>query len=366
MAGAAAVLSIASFGTMKPVYGQEAPRFLFGDGTPRYLVMAGTDTPEGATQAALAVNVPMWSGSFDYQAHTYKYAMVGTDPAAGSATTTIPVVIVPIRMIFLSPLAVLSPGSHVCGGTDSAVNLALSSPLFHDVPFAPGGTDVGTTQYIDAFQRANFWSAVSTVSPDYHVRLSPTVAPLQTILVPRSLGTVQAGACARVGTVDVHYFDYFVRRMITRLQIPAASLPLFVTYNTFLTQQGQCCILGYHGVTLSAQTYAVAAYSDAGLFNVPIEDVHAMSHELGEWLDDPFGLNPTPGWQAGQATQCQANLEVGDPVTGVAFEVPLDGMTYHPEDLVFLPWFARASPSASVNGWYTFLNTFAAPPAVCP
>ena len=45
--------------------------------------------------------------------------------------------------------------------------------------------------------------------------------------------------------------------------------------------------------------------------------------------------------------------------------VALNGFTYHPEDLVFFPWFARIQPSTSVNGWYTFLNGFAAPQAVC-
>ncbi len=58
----------------------------------------------------------------------------------------------------------------------------------------------------------------------------------------------------------------------------------------------------------------------------------------------------------GQVSGCQNNLEDGDPVTGIAFPVPLNGFTYHPEDLVFLPWFARESPSPSVNGWYTFLK----------
>jgi hypothetical protein len=63
---------------------------------------------------------------------------------------------------------------------------------------------------------------------------------------------------------------------------------------------------------------------------------------------------------------CQFNLEVGDPVTGTAFDASLNGTDYHPEDLVFVPWFSREVPSSSVNGWYTFLDTYAAPPAVCP
>jgi len=52
-------------------------------------------------------------------------------------------------------------------------------------------------------------------------------------------------------------------------------------------------------------------------------------------------------------------------VTGIAFTAPLNGTTYHPEDLTFLSWFARESPSSAANGQYTFLNTFASPTPVC-
>jgi hypothetical protein len=43
----------------------------------------------------------------------------------------------------------------------------------------------------------------------------------------------------------------------------------------------------------------------------------------------------------------------------------LNDFTYHPEDLVFLAWFARQTPSTAVNGWYTFLNTYTSAPPVC-
>ena len=93
-----------------------------------------------------------------------------------------------------------------------------------------------------------------------------------------------------------------------------------------------------------------------------------MSHEFGELLDDPTGGNLVPAWgNVGQVIGgCQGNLEVGDPVTGIATQVTLNGFTYHPEDLVFLPWFSRTTPSFSVNGWYTLLNTFSGPAKACP
>jgi hypothetical protein len=296
--------------------------------------------------------------------------MVGTDPAAGSQTTRVPAIIVPLKFSF-SDGTILDPTAPAFGSSQSAVQSTVLSPLLQSTDFAPGGTDAGTTQYIDAFQRANFWSQVSSISPDYHVLLTQpfVAAPIQ-VNVPSLFGNTVAGPGARIGRVNFSYFNLWLAAVLSKITfVQPNQLLIFVTYNTFFTQQG-CCILGFHSASglspATARTFVVAAYNDAGVFFDPIEDVHALSHELGEWMDDPFGNNPTPGWSAGQALgYCQKSLEVGDPVTGIAFNVPLNGMVYHPEDLVFLSWFARQSPSAAVNGWYSFLNSFASPPTVC-
>ena len=338
--------------------------FLWGEGRPMYRSFPGIEPAERRRPIAAAPNVPLWQGSFTFQGKNYPYTMVGTDPALGSDTSTIPVAIIPVTFVFADGTR-LSATSPVCGGTSTAVSLTQASPLFDDALFAPGGTDVGTTQYIDAYQRANFWSFVSDTAPDYHVLLSPSVESALTVRVPAWAGKTVKGPCARIGQVGMFFFDFVARRAIAARGIPATTLPLFLVYNTFLTEFGSCCILGYHSATGSGQTYAAAAFNDPGVFDQPIEDIHALSHELGEWLADPFGVNPTPAWKAGQAKNCQANLEVGDPVTGIAFSVDLNGTTYHPEDLVFVSWFARQSPSSAVNGWYTFLDTFASAPPVC-
>jgi hypothetical protein len=187
----------------------------------------------------------------------------------------------------------------------------------------------------------------------------------QTITVPRIFGSAVSGPCAKIGEVSISYFQLWLRQHTAGLS--ANSFPIFLTYNTFFTQGG-CCILGFHtafGRAPNQLTLGVAAYSDPGIFSVPIQDIHALSHEVAEWLDDPFVNNTVPGWSGGQVSGCSNVLEVGDPVTGIAFQVTMNGTTYNPEDLVFLPWFARQVPSNSVNGWYTFLNTYTSPPAVC-
>ncbi len=318
------------------------------------------------------VQIPIWTSTFKFNNQTFTYHMVGTDPSAGSATSNIPLVIIPLKFTFSDGTS-LAANKLVCGDVKNTIARVKGSPLIKkSVTFSPGGTNVGKTQYIDAFQRANFWSNVSTTSPNYHVLLHPIqTMPLQTINVPAVSGHTVAGPCARIGEVDINFFDNVAMNLLTTLGVPANTLPLFLDYNTFWTSGG-CCILGYHSTNkLGTQAYAVAAYSDPGIFNAPIQDVHALSHEIGEWMDDPLipSQNSVPAWgHVGQVSGCQGNLEVGDPVTGNAFTVAMGGkfpFTYHPEDLVFFPWFARITPSTSVNGWYTFLNGFAAPQVVC-
>ncbi len=356
-------VSTMTFAQQKP---RRIPTSRYVNGVPFFMTIPrNTSAQNGLRANAAAANVTMWSSSFTFQGQTFPFTMVGTNPASGSASTSVPVVIIPVRFTFSNGTS-LSASSNVCNDTQSAVQRTQNSPIFQNATFSPGGTNVGTTQYVDAYQRANFWGSVSSVSPNYHVVLNFTTATLQTISVPRRSGTTVAGPCARIGEVDINFFDARAQTIISNLGIPATSLPLFINYNTFLTSGGSCCILGYHSVTTANHTYAVAAYSDPGIFSVPIQDIHALSHEVGEWMDDPFGNNIVPAWgNVGQVSGCQNNLENGDPVTGIAFTVTTNGFTYHPEDLVFLPWFSRQSPSSSVNHWYTFLNSFSSAQAVC-
>jgi hypothetical protein len=52
-------------------------------------------------------------------------------------------------------------------------------------------------------------------------------------------------------------------------------------------------------------------------FGAGVQDGSIAAHEIGEWMDDPLGTNPTPAWGAiGQQTGCQRNLENGDPLSG--------------------------------------------------
>ena len=81
-------------------------------------------------------------------------------------------------------------------------------------------------------------------------------------------------------------------------------------------------------------------------------DIHALSHEVSEWYDDPFVNNLVQPWEDLEfAPQygCTAYLETGDPVVGIWFPLagnPQPGANgkYHPEDEVHFSFFARQTP----------------------
>lgn len=357
--------------------GQERPKFLWGPGEARFAVGTGVNREMAATMARFPIVspvLPTWSGSFTFSATTYPFTMVGTDPALGSKSTTVKTIIVPLIFSF-SDGTVLNPTKKVCGGKRSALTLTRQSPVFQSFNYPTGGTSVGKSQYTDSFQRANFWGSVSTTSPKYHVLISKTgqTAAVK-VIVPPADGFATPGPCAPIGEVDIDWFDGTVVPALLNAfaQIKPNVLPIFLNYNVFMTEFGGCCILGYHNAVLTSkgiQTYSEAAFSDPGIFSADLEDVEALGHEIAEWMDDPLVNNPTPPWgNLGQVSGCQNNLEDGDALTGTVFTEtgPLNHFTYHLQDLTFLSFFSRATPSTSINGWYSFVGNYLKPANSCP
>jgi len=318
---------------------------------PRYLRM----TPHLRTDIAPpAVSLPTWNGSFVYGGHTYNYNMVGTAPSTGTSTT-IPVFIIPIALKYTSgtTVTIFSPAHVLTNGQTVTAN-TVASPVFKSgIDFVQGGTDLGNTQYIDAFQRGNFWGAVSSHT-GYHLLLgTPTVAKVLTFAVPSTQGRVATEFGVKVGLADVNWFDSMLQKILTKAAtiIQPNSLAIFMTYDVYLTQFGGCCIGGYHGsmgTAGSPQSYAHFTYIDHPVF---AQNVSALSHEVGEWADDPLVVNIN-----GNPVVCGV-LEVGDPEEGFTnyggFSYTLSGFTYTLQDLVWLPYFG-APASTSANGWETF------------
>lgn len=336
-------------------------RMVDGIGTAQFI------TEGGVTPFRTSKTIPYWSSSFSYNGVTYPYTMVGTNPMLGPASTTVNTVVVPLSFAFD---ASASPANVLDGG--SKVNLTLQSPIFQNAPFSSGATFIGNTQYGDAIQKAMFWQTGGSAS-GYHVLLNNTqVFPTQSITVPKNQGFLLVTSHgSRVGLMSYSWFSAHLHQIINQLHIPSTVTPIFLTDNVFLYvhDTANCCVLGYHGAFSSlngngdqqVQTFIYSAYIGPNLFGSPyLTDIHALSHEVSEWMADPFVNNIVPPWQTPTAPQygCTNYLETGDPVVGIGFTVPLNGTIYHPEDEVYLSWFARESPSRAANGWYTFLNTF--------
>lgn len=303
------------------------------------------------------------------------FNIVGSDPSLGANTTVIPTVIVPLKFVFSSP------GAPVLDGTNVVSNIE-NSPIFQNAQYSAGPVDLGFTQYGDALQRAEFWN-LPGFSPDYHVLLGlPAVAPTITITVPASLGnTYTLSNGGLMGVVDTSFFESLVRSLENSYS--ANQLPIFLTDNVYLGANGllqNCCILGYHASqgppAATAKTWIYAAYAEPGAFTgseigLSFVDAVPLSHEVAEWLNDPFVgaflfgfLNIVP--PAVQGSGCIANFETGDPLESVpyTFSKVTNGTTYHLQDEVVLPWYLHTAPSFSVNGWYTFQNLSAVVPLV--
>ena len=286
------------------------------------------------------------------------------------------------------------PGCVTTSPTKGPLKIFKKSPLFKNAAFNFGGTDVGFVQYGDAIQRAQFWNTIDTET--YHVRLGPLTqsAPL-TINVPApggrtgglALDALTFGLCGPVAIVDVNLIDNFVTGQFAALAAEGVSpsvFPIFIFYNTAFslgdpTDLLNCCAGGYHNAVAAAdpsvvQTYAVVDFDTSGAFGVGFMDTAIASHAIAEWMNDPLGTNPTPGWgDIGQAqAACQHNLEVGDPLSGAESPrifMPVPRFTYHLQEEAFFSWFFGSvdgvSASIGANGWFSSngtLLTDAGPP----
>lgn len=308
-----------------------------------------------------------WNGTFTYKSKTYKYNMVGTAPSTGTSTT-VPTFIIPIALQYKtsSGATTFSPLTKLSNGRTAVTN-TIASPIFQNMDWVtPDGTDLGTTQYEDAFQRGNFWGTVSS-QPGYHVLLGkPTVVPQIVLPVPAADGSIGNEFGVTVGLADINWFDGKLQSILTKYasKITPGTLPIFITYDVYLTE-GLCCIGGYHssyGSVAAPQAYSMFTY--IGTPGVFAQDVSALSHEAGEWLDDPLVVNTNGNVIASQCALINGSdiLEVGDPEEGFnedgatygAFPYTFNGFTYNLQDLVYLEYFGAPNTTSADGGTLTF------------
>jgi hypothetical protein len=379
-----------------------------------------TTTEGGASVLPTTRTVAHWFGQTTDPSNgvTYGYNMVGADPnhcSGRACSTTIQADITPINVVI---------GGLQFNGTD-VLAATLASPQFASndygsttaataagsFPNAPalikgqGGAlsqgDAGIPlQLEDATMRAQF---NKTGGSGYHLILHANPMPTVTINVPSNQGTVIASGRKVLGAdINISWWSAQINNL--EQSADPTHLPIYLTNNVFLhigKDINNCCVIGYHGTraagngngntnsngNASVQTFAWASYVQPGFYaranggtDWALQDIHALSHEIAEWADDPFVNNYVEPWLTPTAPQygCTGILETGDPVVAIGFAIgtntsfqgpnpdgsqSADG-SYHPEDEVFLPWFMRLPSTAtgsepnqtSAGGRYTLMG----------
>lgn len=333
--------------------------------------------------AAGSASVTSWTRQVKDGTSTFPSTMVGKNPTVKQASpaTTVPTKLIPVVIRLANGDTYDPTVGDSCDGT-SALTRVTNSPIVKTRAWTFGATSVGTGQYIDAFQRANF--ATSTrpggINPGYHVSLGVTVLPKITINVPGADSAEGSISCGNghFGGVEINWLDGFLRQTVlpslAAKGVTDSTFPMFLTDNVieYVNTTNNCCVLGFHSAlhnNAGIQTYGISMYDNTGVFGPTSgskTDIATLSHEVGEWMDDPFVNNPTKPWgHIGQVSGCQNNLEVGDPLSGHTTPVTMNGMTYHVQDLAFASWFFHQKPSSGVNGWYSNFGTFRTAAAAC-
>jgi hypothetical protein len=338
-----------------------------------------------------------------YDGNLYSGSIVGRNPLnRGKTTTTVPTQIIPLvitiddtaggtGIVTYDPTAAdpCVPG----GLTD--VNVITGSPIFTNNAWTMNGVNIGTTQYIDAFQRAQFWGQVQ--GTPYHLILGPSTLGSVALTFRTSggagssgPGTNYFGPCGRVGVVNMMDLDVAIQNLLMHVLPPTTNVstfPIFETQNVVsanpghMDTPGTCCILGYHSgffVGTNVQIYSPFDLDSAGAFGSGFTT--ALSHEMAEAINNPQVFqangNLTPIWgNIGQTVgQCQNNFEVGDPLSE-GFGTPTtpftvvgsNGLTYNTQELAFYSWFFGSnSLGAGAGGKFSNNGTFGGHAIICP
>ena len=314
-----------------------------------------------AWQRQTVSSVSHFSGSFAFEGKTFPYTLVGSTPQAGGTTE------VPTQLIVASVLLegfVDQQGEPIVLGSGGIVGRLQSSPNFRNADYA-----TGFTQFADAVQRAQFFRIMAQ---DWHTLLKPPEVLKQvTIDVPRGMARVyrSRGTGATYAILDTAFFISQLNTIVQMADLHPDSLALVVTSNVFLAPNvdvKKCCVLGFHtafdagqlGNTLQIQTLVWASWIDQGILGTSVSDVTPLSHEISEWMNNPFGVNLVPAWQSpGAPGGCQDNLETADPLAtlpNAGYPVNIDGFTFHPQSQVLLSWFTRQGQSYSIDGAFSF------------
>jgi hypothetical protein len=300
-------------------------------------------------------SIPTWSGSFQSEGTTYPYVMVGHKPQHGDETRVDTSLIV---LNFKFDEFGDANGNPIVIDSSSIVQDVIGSPNFVKYDY----TD-GRGQFSDALQRASFWNIMDR---DWHTTIEkPRI--LQTVTIEVPVGQAQLFDPGNGHYVGIVSFDFLYSQIQTILQLEPVrtnELPILISYDVFADQA-----LGFHdavevqqGNRAGIQTYLWTSWLDLDAFGPLYADATTMTHEVSEWMADPFINNITPDWSIpNSGGACNGILEVGDPIEDLdtqMFPITLHNHLYHTQNEVTVPWFSRDNvPSTAFQGTYSYPDT---------
>jgi chitinase len=206
------------------------------------------------------------------------YTLVGRDQAEG-AVTTIPTVLVPLRLSFDAKKA---GGKPFVMDAAPDIPRVLRSPVFSRYAFPSGGN----TQYADAMLRTTFPAAKG-----WHTLLGkPKVKPVG-ITIPAGYGYILTSKSTgrSFAVVDVEFLQ---KELFKQLGKQEGDLVVAITRNTTYYADAdatECCSWGTHGVdSATGDSFVLGSY----LHNAPVfvedGDVQPLTEQLGEFVNDPL------------------------------------------------------------------------------
>jgi chitinase len=316
---------------------------------------------KAAQQAGTLQTLPYWQGSFSIEGKDYHYTILGGDPTLGG-TTTIPTVIVPIRLT-ISDFSEDGKTPVVLDATP-IVKEILNSPIFAKSDYITGSSQ----QFTDAMLLAEFPQAASK----WHTVFSPTVYSTVDIAVPKGSAKVYQSKSGKLLAV-IRYdrvIDDPIFTMIGNGTFPPTQNTIFVTYNAL-----EHDAFGYHSAVYLDQKTEEVVFSYNSwlddvddLFTIPSPDAATLSHEIAETVHDAFNGNlssRTLLWgDPFFHNQCfQDYIEVGDAVEDAPAAIQLHeqvvgfdkhARVYTLQNEATLQWFERKDPSDALAGTYSF------------
>jgi hypothetical protein len=353
-------------------------------------------SPSGGTIDGINT-VPTFSGAFAAQSgpsqgQIFPFIMMGNHPLAGG-TTVIPDKISEVSLVLLN-----ADGSvNVKVPFAPFESLTLGSPNFEPSNFRSGNQ----IQFADAIQRAEFFHRMGE---DWHTVLLPSIVNRVSLTIPRFVdvtlpdGTTKQVQAYILGTapngnhavflLDLLFNNLIFNEVVSEIHdgnFTTDALNTAMLPNTFLfsiDSQGNfssCCIIGFHTFFFDPSTtpenvwiFAFASWASPGLFGGFV-DVTALSHEISESFNDPLLSNLTPDWEFPVGSNCQSNLETGDPVEvlpndTVSIRLRHSGevFTFHPQTEALFQWFEMGSSSNAIDGAFSFPNETALPHSALP